>query len=127
MLCKPFGSATDSIAPARYQRGLLENKVAPALREQPGARHGKEPLPMQDETSRAGAAEPIDARRLVLGLLLAEQDQRPWLPGEIELEIGDRIATVDAVDQLHAEGLVHRLGEFVFATRAAVNMERIAP
>ncbi len=82
---------------------------------------------MQDETSRAGAAERVDARRLVLGLLLAEQDQRPWLPGEIELEIGDRISTVDAIDQLYAEGLVHRLGEFVFATRAAVNMERIAP
>jgi len=82
---------------------------------------------MQDETSRAGAREPHDARPLVLGLLLAEQDQRPWLPSEIELEIGDRVATLDAVDQLHAAGLVDRLGEFVFATRAAVNMERIAP
>jgi hypothetical protein len=80
---------------------------------------------MQDETSRAGMPGPIDARRPVLGLLLVEQDQRPWLHAEIELEIGDRIATATAIDQLYAEGLVHRLGEFVFATRAAVNMERI--
>jgi len=82
---------------------------------------------MQDETSRGCTPGPIDARRPVLGLLLAEQDQRPWLHAEIELEIGDRIATATAIDQLHAEGLVHRLGEFVFATRAAVNIERIAP
>jgi hypothetical protein len=82
---------------------------------------------MQDETSRASRPERGDVRHVVLALLLAEEDQRPWLPSEIELEIGDRVSTVDALHQLYAEGLVHRLGEFVFATRAAVNMERIAP
>jgi hypothetical protein len=82
---------------------------------------------MQDETSREGMPERRDARGAVLGLLLNDEDQRPWLAREIELEIGDRIATVDAITQLHAEGLAHRVGEFVFATRAAVNMERIAP
>ena len=68
-----------------------------------------------------------DIRRVVLSLLLAPEDQRPWLPREIELEVGDRVATFDALDQLYGEGLVHRLGDFVFATRAAVNMERISP
>jgi hypothetical protein len=82
---------------------------------------------MQDETSHAGRSGRGDVRHVVLAILLAEQDQRPWMPSEIELEIGDRVATVDALNQLYAEGLVHRLGEFVFATRAAVNMERIAP
>jgi hypothetical protein len=82
---------------------------------------------MQDETSCAAIPERSDARRVVLALLLAPEDQRPWLPREIELEVGDRVQTVDALDQLHAEGLVHRLGEYVFATRAAVNMDRISP
>ncbi len=82
---------------------------------------------MQDETSRAGRSEHRDVRHVVLALLLAEEDQRPWLPSEIELEVGSSVPTVDALNQLYAEGLVHRLGEFVFATRAAVNMERIAP
>ena len=82
---------------------------------------------MQDETSRAAMPERGDIRRVVLSLLLAPEDQRPWLPREIELEVGDRVATVDALDQLYGEGLVHRLGDFVFATRAAVNMDRISP
>ncbi len=82
---------------------------------------------MQDETSRAAMPERGDARQVVLALLLTPEDQRPWLRREIELEVGDRVATVDALDQLYGEGLVHRLGEFVFATRAAVNMERISP
>ncbi len=82
---------------------------------------------MQDETSREARSGRGDVRHVVLALLLTEEDQRPWLPSEVELEIGDRVATVDALNRLYAEGLVHRLGEFVFATRAAVNMERIAP
>jgi hypothetical protein len=82
---------------------------------------------MQDETSRAAMPECGDTRRVVLSLLLTPDDQRPWFPRELELEVGDRVATVDALDQLYGEGLVHRLGEFVFATRAAVNMDRISP
>jgi hypothetical protein len=82
---------------------------------------------MQNETSRAAMPERGDVRRVVLSLLLSPEDQRPWLPREIELEVGDQVATVDALDQLYGEGLVHRLGEFVFATRAAVNMGRVSP
>ncbi len=82
---------------------------------------------MQDETSRATTPERGDPKRAVLALLLAPEDQRPWLAREIELEVGDHVATVDALDQLYGEGLVHRLGEFVFATRAAVNADRISP
>lgn len=82
---------------------------------------------MQDETSRGAMPERGDMRRVVLLLLLAPEDQRRWLPREIELEVGDPVATVDALDQLYGEGLVHRLGEFVFAIRAAVNMDRISP
>jgi hypothetical protein len=82
---------------------------------------------MQDETSRAAMPARADTRRAVLALLLGPEDQRPWLLREIELEISDPAATVDALHQLHGEGLVHRLGEFVFATRAAVSMDRISP
>ena len=37
-------------------------------------------------------------------------------------EIGEQIATADALASLHAAGLIHRCGAFVFATRAALHM-----
>jgi hypothetical protein len=37
----------------------------------------------------------------------------------------DQTASADAVAQLRGEGLLHQLGYFVFASRAAVNMDRL--
>jgi hypothetical protein len=37
----------------------------------------------------------------------------------------NRCATEDAVEDLYAAGLIHRIGDYVFATRAAVAAERI--
>jgi len=52
-------------------------------------------------------------------LTLADQ-QRPWAVRELVLEIGDQIEVEDALARLHGAGLVHRCGEFVWATRAAL-------
>ncbi len=55
---------------------------------------------------------------LVLGLAL---NGPTWLRGvgEIAREIGDPVGAEDAVARLTAAGLLHRIGEFVFATRSA--------
>jgi hypothetical protein len=47
-------------------------------------------------------------------------EQRPWSFGELVLELRDPIGVQDALTRLHALGLVHRCGEFVWATRAAI-------
>jgi hypothetical protein len=61
----------------------------------------------------------------VYGLLLAPQQQRPWAVGELVLELGDQIEVEDALARLHGAGLVHRCGEFVWATRAALAADAI--
>ncbi|HTC61119.1 MAG TPA: hypothetical protein VK691_13535 [Solirubrobacteraceae bacterium] len=40
-------------------------------------------------------------------------------------EIGRRLDTTDAVAALNAAGLIHRCGEFVFATLAAIRFDGI--
>ena len=83
---------------------------------------------MQDETSRAARPERGDVRHVVLALLLAARrtsGRGCRVRSNSRSATGSRLST--RCDQLYAEGLVHRLGDFVFATRAAVNMERIAP
>ncbi len=36
-----------------------------------------------------------------------------------------RAATEDAVEDLYAAGLIHRIGAYVFATRAAISAEHL--
>jgi predicted transcriptional regulator len=81
---------------------------------------------MQDEISRMPDEQEETAQKGVLGLLLALDSQRPWSVAEVERELGEHISTVDAVASLHAAGLVHRCGEFVFATRAALRLDRLS-
>jgi hypothetical protein len=62
----------------------------------------------------------------VLNLLIDPEEQRPWSIEEIIRERGDRVAALDAIDRLHATGLVHRTGDgFIFATRAAIRFQQI--
>lgn len=52
-------------------------------------------------------------------LLLLFEDRMPWTLDELGREIKDRGDAADAVSALARAGLVHRLGDFVFPTRAA--------
>jgi hypothetical protein len=60
----------------------------------------------------------------ILTMLLANEVL--WSVDEVAREIGDRTATEDGIANLYGAGLVHRCGEFVFATRAAVRSAQIA-
>ncbi len=43
----------------------------------------------------------------------------PWSVQEIARELGDQVDAEDAVARLVGTGLAHRIGEFIFPTRAA--------
>jgi predicted transcriptional regulator len=81
---------------------------------------------MHDQRSPTVAEDEERADFAVLNLLLGDDAQRPWTVEEVAREIGDRIATVDALARLYGAGLVHRFEEFVFATRPALRADRIA-
>jgi hypothetical protein len=59
----------------------------------------------------------------VLALLL--RSDAPLTIGEIERAIDDPIAVADAAARLRRDGLVHRCGECVFASRAARRFDAI--
>jgi hypothetical protein len=81
---------------------------------------------MQDESSRTPSRAAEQVEQAILVMLLVADEQRPWSVHEVELEIGDHIETVDGLDALHRVGLIHRCGDFVFATRAALRAEQLA-
>jgi hypothetical protein len=56
-------------------------------------------------------------------LLLDRDSRRPWSAEEIEREIGSNVT--DSLARLYAAGLIHRLGSFVWATRAALAADAI--
>jgi predicted transcriptional regulator len=62
----------------------------------------------------------------ILLWLTLDHAQRPWSVDEVARELGDRNDATDALTRLHAVGLIHRMGEFVWATRAAIHAEEIA-
>ena len=65
--------------------------------------------------------------RAIIGLLLDPESHSPWSTEEIVRELGDsRVQTIDGLDSLQRAGLIHRCGEFVFATRAATRFDQIA-
>jgi hypothetical protein len=73
--------------------------------------------------------DPADVLRVndsaVYGLLILPNEQRPWAVRELVLEIGNEIGVEDALARLHGAGLVHRCGEFAWATRAALAADAI--
>jgi hypothetical protein len=62
----------------------------------------------------------------ILLWLTQDDAQRPWSVDEIVREYGDHADAIDALARLHGVGLIHRSGEFVWATRAAIRADEIS-
>jgi len=67
-----------------------------------------------------------NAEAAILGLLLNFDAGSIWAVEEIVRQLSaSQVDTIDALASLEAAGLVHRLGDFVFATRAASSFDRL--
>jgi hypothetical protein len=80
---------------------------------------------MQEQTTPAGIQEPDQVEQAVFMLLVVRDEQRPWSVREVELEIGDTAGVADSLAHLRGAGLIHRCGEFVWATRAALHADAL--
>jgi hypothetical protein len=80
---------------------------------------------MQQQRTHDGEPQ-RDPAEHALSMLLTGPEQRPWSRSELELELGDPLAVADGLARLHGLGLVHRLGDFAWATRAALHADRMA-
>ncbi len=81
---------------------------------------------MQDERNDTITDDGSPTEQTILMLLLGGR-QSVWSVDELVAEIGRRLDTIDTLDRLTAAGLVHRCGEFAFATRAAIRFDGIRP
>lgn len=54
----------------------------------------------------------------IIGLLV--EDRGIWSTGEVERMIGSQLAAADGLARLRRGGLVHQCGDFVFASRTAL-------
>jgi hypothetical protein len=79
---------------------------------------------MQDQPNETVAECARRIEGTILTLLLSD-GQCVWSVEELVVEIGRRLDTIDAVAALNAAGLIHRCGDFVFATRAAIRFDGI--
>jgi hypothetical protein len=79
---------------------------------------------MRDENNETVAERDHRTEQTILILLLSDR-QCVWSVEELVAEIGRRLDTTDAVAALNAAGLIHRCGDFVFATRAAIRFDEI--
>jgi hypothetical protein len=59
----------------------------------------------------------------ILNLLVEERT--PWAVAEVERAVGDERDAADGLARLRHGGLIHQCGEFVFASRPAIEAARI--
>jgi hypothetical protein len=84
-------------------------------------------LPMHEQINHSSVARELDlAERAALDMLLTCDGPGLWSVAELARALGSEVLAADAVAGLSAAGLVHRHGEFVFATRAAVRSLALA-
>jgi hypothetical protein len=82
---------------------------------------------MPDEkTTLTPAQQDQNADGNILLWLTLNDVQRPWSVDEIIREYGDRADATDALARLYGAGLIHRMGEYVWATRAAIHADEIS-
>ncbi len=80
---------------------------------------------MHDEPSQIPPRQDEDVREnIVLHMMLDDATPGLWSTEELSRAVG-RIETADALPALHAMGLIHRHGDFVWPTRAATRAAQI--
>jgi hypothetical protein len=77
------------------------------------------------EPVRENAAADDHTDLTVLTLLLDGDRPALWSIAELGLELGDRLLASDAVERLHAAGLVNRCDQFAFASRSAARFSQL--
>jgi hypothetical protein len=66
------------------------------------------------------------AEGAILGLLLNFEAGSLWSVDEVVRQLSaSRLDVIDGWASLRAAGLIHRVGDFVFATRAASSFDRL--
>jgi hypothetical protein len=70
-------------------------------------------------------AAAIDMEATVLSFLLSPDVEGMLSNDEVVRELGERDTVLAALDRLSSKGLVHRLGSYVFATRAARRFDEL--
>ncbi|HEX4837603.1 MAG TPA: hypothetical protein VFV03_03640 [Solirubrobacteraceae bacterium] len=66
------------------------------------------------------------AEGAILGLLLNYEAGSMWSVEEVVRKLSaSRLEVIDGLASLQAAGLIHRLGDFVFATRAAASFDQL--
>jgi hypothetical protein len=66
------------------------------------------------------------AEGAILGLLLNFEAGSLWSVEEIVRQLStSRVDVIDGLASLQAAGLIHRFGDYVFATRAASSFDRL--
>lgn len=82
--------------------------------------HGKD---HQDRPEQAPRHAPKDDRHTelcVMTLMLDENSSYPWSTDElIRMMDGNRVSVLDAINNLQAAGLLHRIDQFVWPTLTA--------
>jgi hypothetical protein len=77
---------------------------------------------MHDQPSQDPGERMDQLDRALLSTLTSDESHRPWSVEEIGRQIGDPTA---ALNRLARAGLIHRLGDFVWAARPAVRAEEL--
>jgi hypothetical protein len=77
-----------------------------------------------------GSCKPGERERLaegaILGLLLDSPAGALWSVEELVSQLSaPRTEVIDGLASLRADGLIHRLADFVFVTRAAFSFDRL--
>jgi hypothetical protein len=72
------------------------------------------------------AEQERQAQGAILGLLLNFEAGSMWSVEEVVGQLSaSRLEAIDGLVSLQAAGLIHRVGDFVFATRAASSFDRL--